>query len=73
MSNADIPRINIDDDVLNINVEEDNVYAMRQVADVPFWYHSLVSVFLTTLGILGTSLNGFVIWSFAFRQAVSMI
>ena len=50
---------------------EDDVYTNRQIAIVPIWYHCLVGSFLGIIGIIGISLNGFIIWSFALRRSVS--
>ena len=54
-----------------INVADDDVYGNRKIADVPFWYHSFVCSFLSVLGIVGISLNGFIVWNFALRRVVS--
>ena len=50
---------------------EDDVYNNRKLAIVPFWYHLIVGFVLSIMGVIGTSLNGFVIWSFALRRVVS--
>ena len=58
-------------DIPEIEVDGANVYNDRKIADIPFWYHSAVCSFLSVMGILGVSLNGFIILSFSFQRAVS--
>ena len=58
-------------DIPDIEVDGANVYNDRKIADIPFWYHSTVCSFLSVMGILGVSLNGFIILSFSFQRAVS--
>ena len=58
-------------DIPDIEVDGANVYNDRKIADIPFWYHSAVCSFLSVMGILGVSLNGFIILSFSFQRAVS--
>ena len=55
----------------NVIQQNDDVYGDRELAAVPFWYHSVVCLFLSILGILGISLNGFVVWNFVLRRLVS--
>ena len=57
--------------VSNDPQQTDDVYGDRELAPVPFWYHSAVCLVLSVLGIIGVSLNGFVIWSFALLRNVS--
>ena len=49
----------------------DEIYNIK-IASVPFWYYSLVSIFLGTLGVGGILLNGFLIWCFMFFPIVSI-
>ena len=62
---------NIKIDTPYINVDGDSIYNVRKIIDIPFWYHSFVCSFLIIMGVLGVSLNGFVIWNFFFQRVVS--
>ena len=52
------------------NYEEDEIYH-KNVAAVPFWYHTAVCIILSALGISGIFLNGFIVWCFGLRPIVS--
>ena len=62
---------NIKIDTPYINVDGDSIYNVRKLIDIPFWYHSFVCSFLIIMGVLGVSLNGFIIWNFFFQRVVS--
>ena len=62
---------NVKVDTPYINVDGDSIYNDRKIIDIPFWYHSIVCSFLIIMGVLGVSLNGFIIWNFFFQRVVS--
>ena len=62
---------NIKIDTPYINVDGDSTYNIRKIIDIPFWYHAFVCSFLIIMGVLGASLNGFIIWNFFFQRVVS--
>ena len=48
----------------------DEIY-QKQLAIAPIWYHYLVMITLSTLGMVGVFLNGYVIGCFVFCSIVS--
>ena len=48
-------------------LDPDEIYT-RTIVEVPLWYHSTVCLFLTSLGINGTLLNGLVLRHFWHRR-----
>ena len=50
----------------------DEIY-QKQLAIAPIWYHYLVMITLSTLGMVGVFLNGYVIGCFAFCSIVSIL
>ena len=62
---------NINVDTPYINLDGDSTYNIRKIIDIPFWYHAFVCSFLIIMGVLGASLNGFIIWNFFFQRVVS--
>ena len=63
--------------IMNFSADQDykggdDIY-QKQLAIAPIWYHYLVMITLSTLGMVGVFLNGYVIGCFLFCSIVSIL